>query len=427
MRAAAVVRLPNGADPARLPDGVEWDAAQQSFRASVRVRPFPLQRKRFSADTPLQDMIEWRIDQQAALQASRKSLDRDARRSRGAADGGVLETPLFPADVETYVADKLRDDLHPKTRDAFLRYLAGAAAAFPDKTRDELTAADWIALVERWEKRGIPSFVARAAARTNPHIRPRRCTAPGPITMNKVRTCFIGFYRDMDRGRTPARVNPAQAIPRRQPPADEPRGFALEDGLAILQHVAWRPSRARLTLVMLAGLREIEVMRIDPRRHWKRRAGVHTLFVPGTKKGRGGTQPRTLGPLPPEVVAALETLEALGKWGPFEYGALGRAFHAAVEAAGKSSLEPCRPYDCRHTFGTHVYLTTRDPKATGEALGHAPQSRMTDRYTTAAVPASIASAIGAIAAALPSASAPPVPLPPPAGAALRLVRKGGRP
>ena len=54
-----------------------------------------------------------------------------------------------------------------------------------------------------------------------------------------------------------------------------------------------------------------------------------------------------------------------------------------------------RPYDLRHSFGTAVYAATGDLRATQRLLGHASRTT-TDRYTLAAVPDRLKSAVGQV-------------------------------
>ena len=117
---------------------------------------------------------------------------------------------------------------------------------------------------------------------------------------------------------------------------------------------------------------------------------VNAVFVKGRRKGKGAK-----GQVIPLTTAGLEALrqfDALDCWGTFSTSSVWQSFQRACAKLGLSGL---RPYDLRHTFGTAVYATTGDLRATQHLLGHA--SRVTtDRYTLAAVPERLQVAVGQV-------------------------------
>lgn len=380
--------------PDILPVGIRREAGR-GFIVECRVRPYPKRRKRFPLDTPLSTMLAWRETQLDELEAARRAL----RRSRTAMDplassrGLPAITTTLREDIETYLTQKLRPTLHPDTRDQFERWLRTAAAGELGRyPRDMISGAMWASLLAQWERSGIPM---------TPGVSKReRTLPPGPLavdTVHKIRTCFIGFYDVMDAGLE--LPNPARAIPRREKDwTPEPRGIPMALAHRILDHVTGgRPSRtaARLTLVCVLGLRPVEIMRIKPTTDWHRKE--RTLAVRTAKGGKN----RTL-PLNDRAVAALELLARLDAWGKFSSAPAARLFHQAVEAAGLQHLEPVRPYDLRHTFGTEAYRVTKDIKATAAAMGHKNLSQ-TERYVEASVSENVAQLFEAMNRAMPPA------------------------
>lgn len=372
----------------KLPSFVKPDRG--GFRGYVRVRPFPARTKRWPAGTPVATMELWHATQLAALRGARATHTERQR----TADHQLAPATLMSTAVERHIA-AMRPDMHRETAASWRRWLRLAAAAFPNRTPESITAAEWTEMLRAWERDGLPGSTYRGR--------------PGALTLNNIRICFVAFYRTLD----PDGVNPARKIPRRTAPALVPRGIPMADAWRIVAAVPWAPMRARLTLMLVLGLRPVEVAGIDPWRQWDRRRG--TLYIGGLKKGRG-TRGRMLGPLPALAIEALTTLERLGKFGAFTSTALNQAFKLGLDAAGLRAQYPAlRPYDLRHTFGTHVYVSTRDIKATQEAMGHSPGSAVTHTYVMAAVSTAVASALASVE----TATTPP---PPPAASARRLRR-----
>ena len=372
-----------------LPVGITIEPGR-GYLVEARVRPYPKRRTRFPLETPMDVMVAWRLAQIRELEAKRRAVIamQVPERSSGRPRAGRIR--LFRDDVETFIAEKLRLDMHPDTRAQFIRWLRKAAETdFGRIPRHELTGAQWSALVERWERYGIPATPGDGGR--------RRIVPPGPLSIdyrNKIRTCFIQFYEAMDRGLEVK--NPARFIPWKKPADPEPRGIPLADALAILDQVGTQPTRtaARLTLMCTLGLRPVEIMRIQPGKDWHRSS--RTLTVRTAKGGVARTLPLTTD----RALEALQLLERLKGWGTFTSSPAARMFHTAVKKAGLAHLEPLRPYDLRHTFGTEAYRHTGDIKATSEALGHK-NLKTTSRYTGAAVQERVAALFAAVDRATP--------------------------
>ena len=378
--------------PEKLPPGIRREAGRTGYIVEVRVRPFPKRRLRFDDDTPIAAMVAWRNAQIAEFIEDRRKLNSEmaaatdplAPSQRFRMPGGTLR-----ADVEAYLENRIRPTLHPDTRLQFARWLRKAAQTELGRCpRQVITGATWATLLAQWERNGIPASREDGGR--------HRIVPPGPLasdTVNKIRTCWIGFYDAMNVGTKLA--NPARLVPRRDPAKPQARGIPWVQAVAIIDAVSpGTRTAARLALMCLLGLRPVEIMRIKPAVDWNK--AERTLAVRTAKGGKH----RTLA-LSDRAVAALELLERLQGWGQFSSAPAARMFHTAVNKAKLAHLEPLRPYDLRHCFGTEAYRKTGDLKAVAEAMGHRNLSQ-TERYVEGAVSEKVASVCTAIAASTPA-------------------------
>ena len=363
-----------------LPPGVSVEAGR-GYVAQVRLRPFPLKKKRFPFGTPLRVLETWLARTRGELEAARAKLQRVSNDPAGG-------RATFDDDVDRYLETLINPAMHKDTRWQFERWLKKAGDDFGRIPRMLISGDDWRRLVAKWERYGIPV--------TPDDGYRHRIVPPGPLapdTVNKIRACFISFYNTLDGDKTAA--NPARAIPRRKSKAPEARGLDMDVALRIIDALpAGSRTSARLMLMCVLGLRPVEIMRIQPAKDWNR---ARAELVVRTAKGGSG---RTV-PLNTRATTALELLEARQAWGTFTSAPAARMFHAAVKAAGLDALEPLRPYDLRHSFGTAAYRATGDVKATGAALGHS-NLRMTERYIGAAVDERVAKLYAAVDKTLPA-------------------------
>jgi integrase len=383
-----------------LPPGVSRESGRSGFLVTARVRPYPLERERFTADTPLAVMTAWRTAKIDELQQRRRELERaaapvvDVLAPRPRRSSAVT---TLRDDVELYLAEKINPNLHPCTRLQFERWLRKAAATDLGRLpRQLITGGQWAALLAQWERSGIPVSADDGALKADgTRRRPKAPTSLAVDTVHKIRTCWIGFYEAMNAGQE--LPNPARRIPRRQLAEIVPRSIPFTAALEIVAHVgrsgAPTKTKARLELMILLGLRPVEIMKIKPERDWRK--AERELVVRTAKRGK----PRVLD-LSDGAVAALEALEALKGWGTFTSAPAARMFHDAVVAAGHVKLEPLRPYDLRHSFGTEAYRLTGDLKAVGEALGQR-NLKTTERYVEGAVSGAVAKVCAGIARVTP--------------------------
>ena len=364
-------------DPMMLPKGIKLEPGR-GYRASVHVRPFPLEHKRWPLHTPLAQMVEWLENKRTELRYRRQTDVRSTTRDYD-------PRARFAEDVEYYLRHVLSPTLHPDTRAQFERWLRKSSERFGRYPSGAISTHDWTTLLAEWERRGIPAAPGDGGR--------RRIVPPGPLsadTVNKIRVAWLGFYRGM----YPDLPNPVRGVPRRTPTPPEPRGLPFATAMSIVNHIPPHTrTAARLKLMCLLGLRPVEIMRIQPHRDWLR--AEQQLIVRTAKRGR----PRTL-PLSELATAALELLDHRQAWGTFTSAPAARMFHAAVRAAGLDHLEPLRPYDLRHSFGTEAYRQTQDIKATAAAMGHRNLSQ-TERYVEASVQENVTKVYDAIARVTP--------------------------
>ena len=394
---------PAAGRPANPPAGVTWDAARRRFVVEVRVRPYPKRRKRFPPTTSVAVLLAWRQAQLDELTDARTDLQRAQRANADPLQPArkLADVGTFRDDVESYVADPTKfkaakgGPLHPHTKIQFSRWLRKAAATdlgrFP---RQLITSAMFETLLSTWEATGCPVDPDDQPKKSDgTRRRPRRAQPLDVDTANKVRSAWMGFYRNMD-GAGSKLVNPIKGVKRRTPKAAQPRGISMADALQIVDQLpAGTRTYARLMIMITLGLRPVEIMRIQPAKDWRAAAG--TLQV---RTAKGGTA-RTLR-LNPRATAALELLHRLDGWGTFTSAPACRMFHVAVVKAGLAALEPIVPYDLRHSFGTEAYRLTGDVKAVADALGNT--IKMAERYVEAAVSAQVASLCDKVAAAMPA-------------------------
>lgn len=195
-----------------------------------------------------------------------------------------------------------------------------------------------------------------------------------------------------------AGYNPARGLRVPTPPPAEPRGVSYEVLEQIFAAMDDSPSKRRLRVMALFGLRQKEVGAI-------RAEDIHEdyLYV-RSSKGR----PHRVVPIAmPAQAQALAQLPL----SQFRADSIRNTWNRAV----RRTLGPgvrIRPYDLRHSFGTVVLQATGDQHAVAKLLGHS-ELKTTDRYTLAAVPARVAAAMsqtaGYLAGYLEKAKPPSTP------------------
>lgn len=309
----------------RLPPGIS--RTPTGFRAQVRIRGV-LHRQRFTRDTPISTMINW-----VAM-----------IRRRYASPYGP---GTFAADAERYL--KAVRAMPTYTQRA--QHIRDWVAVFGERYRDEITPDEIRAQLHAWRSEG------KAAA-----------------TCNKRRTALMHAYTVLD-GRSGK--NPVRDAPKFREPAPAPKALPYALIRGILDALPESKAKARLMVMAFTGLPQAQIETIRPE-DVDFEAGA--VAVQGRRKG-AGTAGR-LVPLTPDGVRAFKMMDREGAWGRFSRTVVRRAFQRACTRLGL----PKRfvPYDLRHSFGTEVYRSSGDIRATQVLMGHS-TPQLTHRYTLAAV------------------------------------------
>ncbi|MDQ3169021.1 MAG: site-specific integrase [Acidobacteriota bacterium] len=327
----------------KLAPGVFRD--RHGLRAFQRTKTRGLRSKRFPADD-LSAAKQWRKDEQARAQL-----------------GIALAPP--PVAAGTLDADAV----------AYLKAVAGMSS-YADRTRD---IAAWCAALGPRSRSTITALDVRQALEQW-----RKDHKYAGSTLNHRRTALMHLYRVLD-GK--GGYNPVADVPKYpehehaalvHTPADIARALArVRDPKCqrILSVAAWTGwPYATICRLVPADLSRLDkgLARVTPRR-----------------KGRG-TAGRWM-PLLPKAIAALRALQIPSD---IEVGARGttdthrgvhrKRLHAQwVAACTAAKIQPCRPYDLRHAFGTLIAVTTHDSRAVSELMMHT-NEKQTRRYTDAA-------------------------------------------
>jgi integrase/recombinase XerD len=206
--------------------------------------------------------------------------------------------------------------------------------------------------------------------------------------VNKRRTALMHLFTVLD-GK--GAINPVKAVPKFREPEPQPKGlpYALIEQLWTVMRDT--PTRARLQVMAYTGIPHAQLQQIRPE---DVDFVLGRVTVQGRKKGTG-TKMRVL-PLIPKAIEAFKAMARNDAWGRFARSTLHRDFRAACRRvpALKPIADRLMPYDLRHSFGTEVYRSSGDIRAAQTALDHS-TSKLTERYTLAAVDERLAAALAA--------------------------------
>lgn len=332
----------------------DWTGIRRTpygYLVQVRVRPFPLQSRRFPKTATLREMQRWREERQRLLQRAKPQ----------APAAGTLD-----AGVQIYLSE-WGVGVHPDTFSQRARYLNLWCKAFPHRLRHTITTAEIRKQLAYWERHGLP--VSEEGQR-----RKVGASRLAPETVNKVRQALYQLYAYLDAGSD--LPNPVEGVPTRRTPDPEPRAVDPQLVRSILAAMPRCKSKARLYVIRYCGLRPVEVTRLQ-RGDWSRR-DPYRLYV---RTAKGG--PPTVLPLTRSGAAAMRYFDCLNAWGEFSTKKLWQPWHRAAVKVGAGDLG-LRPYDLRHTYGTELFRAARDIKTTQAGLRQK-SVRMTMRYVQAAV------------------------------------------
>ena len=315
----------------KVAKGVFRDA--HGLRAYIRTKG-RLRSQRFPADA-LQKALRWREEIKA--KAALGLLPSKATAASGTLAADAVRYLAAVRGMSSYL-DRKRDI------DAWV-------AAYGTRPRQTITALDVRTQLDAWK-------VDRKLAAS---------------TLNHRRTALMHLYRVLDGRSAP---NPVADVPKYHEqthaaliytPAEIERVLkSMPDSkckrvLAVFAWTGW-PYRQieQLTKADLSKLDE-GIARVTPRR-----------------KGAGSTG-RWL-PLLPAAIAALKALRLPDDLIRLSRSNLHRTWRQGCKRVG---LEPCRPYDLRHAFGTRIASVTSDARAVYELMLHA-DPKQALRYTSAA-------------------------------------------
>lgn len=329
----------------KLPRGIQ--ATRFGYRAFVSVKGHPRASRRFSHDTAIQTIKDWR--------------DRTRVQLKGKTPQAISPDGTFATDAVVYLE---------------------TVRAMPTIAERRKHIIEWLALFETRKRSEITPQMIRAQ-------RDAWLTTDGYAgsSVNKRLRALQNMWTVLD-GRHA--YNPVREVPECDEPDHAPRALpywviaalikAMPDrGRAMKDGAVPKASqtKARLAVMVWTGLPPAQIMRLE-------RSDVdlerQQVFVRRRRKGKrgdpeAGVRGRVL-PLNAKGVAAFRKFAALNCWGPFSTSSVYKSFQRAVKAVNKlpafkkSPLVGIRPYDLRHSFVTEVLKATGDPKLAQRLAGH---------------------------------------------------------
>jgi integrase len=333
--------------------------------------------KTFPLTEPLEKLREWREDQRTKYAKVRRA-------------GGS-----FAADIEVYLSRVAAMSTLNQRRTHLELW---AAALGRDRPRHSITSTEIDAVMQRW--------LSTPSNQPDPDVRGRRGrpSAPSglaPATVRKRRTALLSLFVKLD-GKTAS--NPVRGTFNPQGPEAEARGAdyatlarvfaAMPDYRDTKKGQPKKPNLAkvRASVIAYTGVAPGELMKVT-------RADVNiaakTVRLPPRRKGKGAAA-RTLH-LSAPALEAFRALIAADAFCTFAPGPVNVSFKRACRRVDVTGLHL---YDLRHSYGAELYRQTGDLPTVGRALGHAPGSKVTHRYTKAAHEAVDAAAADKMGAAI---------------------------
>lgn len=292
------------------------------WQAYVRVKGVQLT-KTFPLDTPMPEMLNWRLSQGARTVA------------RGTLADDIARYALTIRHMPSYQERKRQ-----------LKEWAEALGGH--RPRLAITTAEIDAQLSEWLSAG---------------------KAPG--TVRHYRTALVQLYHRLDRD-TP---NPARRSARPKPTRRAPRFIPPEMIAAILDVLPDRgrgakgksrptvsSTKARLWLLATTGI---------PHKQLGQLTAEHDrgdyLVIPGRSKGHGAPG-RTMA-ITKAIRYALDLMADAGAWGPFSTSSMRHSFRRALKVLDLPLT--WTPYDLRHSLGATVYADGGDLATVARVLGHA--------------------------------------------------------
>jgi integrase len=338
------------------------------------------------------ELVRCRLQLLEDLKTKRARRGGEAGSLGAAIDAWIVAHPLTPRADGKVLIDDTRADLHRLL--AHWRSSPIAAAPVAELKRSQVRAQ-----LKAW------TDVGRAPTTVNHRMR----------ALAMVLRETLGADDDDDL------ILPTDGISYLPPPKGEPRGILMPILARILATMPDRgrgekggprpdysETKIRLRVMSWTGLAHKSLQRLE-RKRVNFREGK--LFLPARKKGKGA-EGAWVDLLPP-AIEALRDYDRAALWGKtFSRASMRKSWRRAVvncrkglvlaaeQSGDQTMLEQfdatvppnCNPYDTRHSFLSDAYRQSGDIHAVKHLAQHA-DIKTTERYTKAAVPDRVASAI----------------------------------
>lgn len=255
------------------------------------------------------------------------------------------------------------------------RYL-DTVTAMPTYQQRAQHIREWVAVFEHQKRDTI------TAAQITAQLHAWRAAGKSAASVNKRRSALMHLFTTLDGKAEP---NPVKDTPKFQEPTPAPKALPYPWIARIFKAMVESKSKARLMVIAYTGIPHAQIQTIAA-------ADVNfrarTVAVAGRQKGKG-TGARIV-PLTVDGVRAFKLMAKTQAWGSFSKSTLRVVFRRACKRALKR--EDFTPYDLRHSFGTEIYRSSGDIRATQILMAHS-TPQLTHRYTLAAVDPRVAAAV----------------------------------
>lgn len=221
-----------------------------------------------------------------------------------------------------------------------------------DRPRASITSVDVRRCLEEWRKAGNLS----------------------PATLNLRRTALMHLYNVLDAD-TPA-PNPVARVKRYPEPEQAMLVHESRTVAKVLSKIPDSRYKRILAVAAWTGWPYQQILNLTKPDLSRLKQGL--ARVTPRRKG-GGAEGRWL-PLVPEAVKALKALKLPDDLQKFHRRVAWNIWRKGCLAA---KVEPCRPYDLRHSFGTRIAVASSDARAVQELMLHSTLEQSL-RYTKAA-------------------------------------------
>jgi integrase len=255
----------------------------------------------------------------------------------------------------------------PTLADDAPRYLAAVQGMPTIKDRTRHIQA-WVQALGSEPRSAITSVMVRST------LESWRKAGVSDATLNLRRTALMHLYRVLNQDT--GGVNPVAGIPRYAEPEHAVIVHPPEVIAKVLSKVPESRYKRILSVAAWTGWPYAQILALKPSDLSRLKEKI--ARVTPRKKG-GGAEGRWL-PLTPEAVKALKALQLPDDLQKFHRRVAWTIWRNGCLAA---KVEPCRPYDLRHAFGTRIAMASGDARAVSELMLHSTLEQSL-RYTKAA-------------------------------------------